>query len=168
MGRLGPGCVGRVGPIKDSLTYSPSSQGWAPRVLPFLFCLLFVIACLLMFVYVWVGLGFFLSLLTSSYDAINMFFHANGVVQSCSRGGPRYTVEMYGWSITIARCPCTPPSTAETCGEKISAWTGPGKEIAGLLKKKMMTMKNMMTPIIVKSRTSRFSRAKVEAGTIYR
>ena len=27
-----------------------------------------------MFVYVWVGLGFFLSLLTSSYDAINMFF----------------------------------------------------------------------------------------------
>ena len=29
-----------------------------------------------MFVYVWVGLGFFLSFLTSSYDAINMFFHA--------------------------------------------------------------------------------------------
>ena len=28
-----------------------------------------------MFVYVWVGLGFFLSLLTSSYDAMNMFFH---------------------------------------------------------------------------------------------
>ena len=28
-----------------------------------------------MFVYVWVGLGFFLSLLI--YDAINMFFHAN-------------------------------------------------------------------------------------------
>ena len=28
-----------------------------------------------MFVYVWVGLGFFFSLLTSSYDAINMFFH---------------------------------------------------------------------------------------------
>ena len=51
---------------KDSLTYRPSSQGWAPRVLPFLFYLLFIIACLLMFVYVWVGLGFFLSLLTSS------------------------------------------------------------------------------------------------------
>ena len=49
-----------------------SSQGWAPRVLPFL--LLFIIACLLMFVYVWVGLGFFLSLLTSSYDAMSMFF----------------------------------------------------------------------------------------------
>ena len=32
-----------------------------------------------MFVYVWVGLGFFLSLLTSSYDAINMFFHATTV-----------------------------------------------------------------------------------------
>ena len=56
------------------LTYRPSSQGWAPRVLPFLFYLLFIIACLLMFVYVWVGLGFFLSLLTSSYDAMNMFF----------------------------------------------------------------------------------------------
>ena len=28
----------------------------------------------------------------------------------------------------------------------------------------MMMMKNMMTPKIVKSRTSRFSRAKVEAG----
>ena len=53
------------------------SQGWAPRVLPFLFYFLFVIACLLMFVYVWVGLGFFLSLLTSSYDAINMFFHVS-------------------------------------------------------------------------------------------
>ena len=24
------GCVGGVGPIKDSLTYCPSSQGWAP------------------------------------------------------------------------------------------------------------------------------------------
>ena len=63
-------------PINDSLTYRPSSQGWAPMVLPFLFYLLFVIACLLMFVYVWMGLGFFLSLLTSSYDAMNMFFHA--------------------------------------------------------------------------------------------
>ena len=64
--------------MKDSLTYHPSSQGWAPRVLPFLFYLLFIIACLLMFVYVWVGLGFFLSLLTSSYNAINMFFHVRG------------------------------------------------------------------------------------------
>ena len=33
-----------------------------------------------MFVYVWVGLGFFLSLLTSSWDAMNMFFHANTLV----------------------------------------------------------------------------------------
>ena len=72
---MGTGCVGRVRPIKDSLTYHPSSQGWVPRVLPFLFYFLFVIACLLMFVYVCVGLGFFLSLLTSNYDAINMFFH---------------------------------------------------------------------------------------------
>ena len=28
-----------------------------------------------MFVYVWVDLCFFLSLLTSSYDAIDIFFH---------------------------------------------------------------------------------------------
>ena len=31
------------------------------------------------YVYVWVGLGFFLSLLTSSYDAINMFFHVTAI-----------------------------------------------------------------------------------------
>ena len=35
-----------------------------------------------------------------------------------SRGGPRSAVEMYGWSKTIARCPCTPPSTLVTFGEK--------------------------------------------------
>ena len=55
---------------EDSLTYRPSSQGWAPRVLPFLFCLLCSsvarLSFLLMFVYVWVGLGLFLSLLTST------------------------------------------------------------------------------------------------------
>ena len=34
LGGWGSGCVGRVGPIKDSLTYRPSSQGWASRVLP--------------------------------------------------------------------------------------------------------------------------------------
>ena len=40
--------VGRVGPIKDSLTYRPSSQGWAPRVL--LSCIfLFCMSCLLCF-----------------------------------------------------------------------------------------------------------------------
>ena len=32
--------------------------------------------------FVWVGLGFFLSLLTSSYDAINMFFHAHNASKS--------------------------------------------------------------------------------------
>ena len=38
-----------------------------------------------MSVYVWVGLGFFLSLLTSSYDAMNMFFHgkAGNSVNGC-------------------------------------------------------------------------------------
>ena len=51
--------------------------------------------------------------------------------------------------------------------KKLALSTGRGKEIAGLLKKKkmMMMMKNMMTPKIVKSHMSRFSRAKVEAGT---
>ena len=29
----------------------------------------------------------------------------------CSHGGPRSTVDMYSCSKTIARCPCTPPST---------------------------------------------------------
>ena len=51
---------------------------------------------------------------------------------------------------TIAWCPCTPPSTMETFGQKISAEACSGKEIAGLLKKMMMMMmmmmmKNMMT-----------------------
>ena len=27
--------------MKDSLTYHPSSQGWAPRVLPLMFCVIF-------------------------------------------------------------------------------------------------------------------------------
>ena len=63
---------------------------------------------------------------------------------ACSRGGSRSAVEMYGWSKTIARCPCTPPSTMETFGEKISAEACSGKEIAGLLRKMMMMM-NMMT-----------------------
>ena len=43
---------------------------------------------------------------------------------------------------------CTPPSTVERFGEKISAEACSGKEIAGLLKKMMMMMmmmKNMMT-----------------------
>ena len=50
---------------------------------------------------------------------------------------------MYGWSATIAPCPCTPPSTVETFGEIISPSTSSGKEIAGLLRKMMMM--NMMT-----------------------
>ena len=53
----------------------------------------------------------------------------------------------------------------ERFGEKISAEACSGKEIAGLLKKMMMMMKNMMTR---KSRNciymSRFSRGKPEAG----
>ena len=74
-----------------------------------------------------------------------------------SRGGPRSTVEMYSWSKMMARCPCTPPSTVETFGEKISASTGSGKEIAGLLKKtKLMMMMNMNDTKIVKSRVSGF------------
>ena len=46
---------------------------------------------------------------------------------------------------TIAWCPCTPPSTVERFGEKISAEACSGKEIAGLLMMMMMMMmmKNM-------------------------
>ena len=58
-----------------------------------------------------------------------------------------------------ARCPCTPPLTVETFGEKISAEASSGKEIAGLLK-----IKNMMTLKIVKSRVSRFLRGQLEAS----
>ena len=50
----------------------------------------------------------------------------------CSRGGPGSTVDMYGCSKTIARCPCTPPSTLVTfVGEKNSGEACSGKEIAG-------------------------------------
>ena len=52
----------------------------------------------------------------------------------------------------------------ETFSERISAEACSGKEIAGLLKKMMMMMKNMMTRKIVKSRTREFSRGKLEAG----
>ena len=65
---------------------------------------------------------------------------------SVSRGrAPRSTIGMYGERKTNARCPCTPPSTVETFGEKISAEACSGKEIAGLLRKIMMMMMNMMT-----------------------
>ena len=50
-----------------------------------------------------------------------------------------------------AWCLCTPPSTVERFGEKISAEACSSKEIAGLLKKMMMMM-------------SGFSRGKPEAG----
>ena len=66
----------------------------------------------------------------------------NGVVQCLPCKVPRSTVEMYGKRKTIARCPCTPPLTLETFGEKISAKACSGKEIAGLKRKKK---KNMMT-----------------------
>ena len=36
----------------------------------------------------------------------------------CSHGGPRSTIDMYGCSKTIARCPCTPPSTLVTFVKK--------------------------------------------------
>ena len=46
---------------------------------------------------------------------------------------------------TISSRPCTPPSTLEMFGEKINASPGSSKEIAGLLRKIMMMMMNMMT-----------------------
>ena len=64
----------------------------------------------------------------------------NGVVQCLPCKGPWSAVEMYGWSKTIARFPCTPPLTLKTFGEKLAC---SGKEIAGLKKKKnMMTRKS--------------------------
>ena len=65
---------------------------------------------------------------------------------SVSRGrAPRSTIGMYGERKTNTRYPCTPPSTVETFGEEISAEACSGKEIAGLLRKIMMMMMNMMT-----------------------
>ena len=58
---------------------------------------------------------------------------------------PRSTVGIYSERKTIACCPCTPPLTIETFGEKISAEACSGKEIAGLLRKMRMMMMNMMT-----------------------
>ena len=73
---------------------------------------------------------------------------------------------------TIASRPCTPPSTLEMFGEKISASPGSSKEIAGLLRKMMMMMMSddddndddEDDTKIVKSRMSGFSRGKLEAG----
>ena len=67
---------------------------------------------------------------------------------------------------TIASRPCTPPSTLEMFGEKISASPGSSKEIAGLLRKMMMIMIMKDDTKIVKSRMSGFSRGKLEAGRI--
>ena len=55
------------------------------------------------------------------------------------------TIGMYGERKRNARCPCTLQSTVETFGEEISAEACSGKEIAGLLRKIMMMMMNMMT-----------------------
>ena len=77
------GCVGRVGPIKDSLTYRPSSQGWASRVLPLIrnVCM-FGMRCMYVWFVFYVGclvVSWFLSalsLVSFSWYAINMFFHS--------------------------------------------------------------------------------------------
>ena len=61
----------------------------------------------------------------------------------CAVGAPAYT---------HAQCPCTPPSTLETFGEKSSAEACSGKEIAGLLKKRKMMMMMMMNNDDTKNR----------------
>ena len=78
------GCVRRVGPIKDSLTYHPGSQGWAPRVLPLMFC-----ECLMLVLVKCVKFGSSFSFLKffavcNSY----MFFHA-GLVEQSTQVDPR-------------------------------------------------------------------------------
>ena len=64
---------------------------------------------------------------------------------------PRSTVGTYGERKTNARCPCTPPSTAEMFGEEISTEACSGKEIAGLLRMMMMMMMMMMNMMTRKS-----------------
>ena len=54
----------------------------------------------------------------------------------------------------IASRPCTPPSTLEMFGEKISASPGSSKEIAGLLRKMMMMMMMMMRMMMKMTRKS--------------
>ena len=70
---------------------------------------------------------------------------------------------------TIASRPCTPPSTLEMFGEKISASPGSGKEIAGLLMMMMMMINDddddeYDDTKVLKSRRSGFSRGKLKAG----
>ena len=91
---------------------------------------------------------------------------------SCSAslpGSPPSTIAMYFKAIVWY--PCTPSSTRKTCGKickKNSASTGPGinliKEIVGLLKNEAED-DDYDDSKIVKLRSSRFSRANVEAGT---
>ena len=66
----------------------------------------------------------------------------NSIIQCPPCKAPRSTVDMYGKTNTITRCPCTPLLTLEMFGEEISAKACSSKEIAGLKKKKnMMTQK---------------------------
>ena len=58
---------------------------------------------------------------------------------------------------TIASRPCTPPSTLEMFGEKISASPSSSKEIAGLLRKMMMMMMMMMMMIMMMMKMTRKS-----------
>ena len=77
-------------------------------------------------------------------DQSVMWHGANGVVQPFPSWAPWSTVVMHREPKTIASRPCTPPSTLEMFGEKISASPGSSKEIAGLLRKMMMIMMMMM------------------------
>ena len=86
----------------------------------------------------------------------------NGVVQCLPCKGPRSTVEMYSKRKTIARCPCTPPLTLETFGEKISAKAC--SEGLFRLGDSGFKEEEYDDTKIVKSRRSGFSRPKLEAG----
>ena len=82
---------------------------------------------------------------TPPFYARVMHAHVMASFSVCPWRAPPSTVGIYGERKTIAWCPCTPPSTVETFGEEISAEACSGKEIAGLLRKIMMMMMNMMT-----------------------
>ena len=85
------------------------------------------------------------TLTTPPFYARVVHAHVMASFSVCPRRAPRSTVGIYGERKTIAWCPCTPPLTVETFGEEISAEACSGKEIAGLLRKIMMMMMNMMT-----------------------
>jgi len=107
------GCVGRVGPIKDSLTYRPSSQGWAPRVL--LSCFFRFVCCVFCVLRVLEVLSLLLSLARMLYTR---FFHGcaqhtPGLYFLCDIFTSKHDRPLFrGWPIFTSACAtCTAINT---------------------------------------------------------